>query len=296
MDLKRYALFVDVADTKNFTKSGNRMGYTQPGVSHVLKTMEKEMGFPLFTRDKHHVCLTPEAERILPVVRELLSVNRRLDNIIESVNEKSGGHLTVATLPSISHSWLPSIITAFRKQYPTIHLELLEGNPEELISWLENYKADIGFLSSSAIGSCSWIPLYQDPMLAILPPDYPTKGLEVFPIQDFENQPFLMPVRSVFTDLPDLLVNHNVHPEILASSRDDLSIMNMVSSGIGLSIMPALSVKDMKYPVKTLPLSPVLTRELGIGYLSDEQLTPAAESFIKLAKKFVADLKKLEHY
>ena len=48
MDISKYALFADVADTGNFTKSGERMGYTQPGVSHILKAMESEFGFPLF--------------------------------------------------------------------------------------------------------------------------------------------------------------------------------------------------------------------------------------------------------
>lgn len=39
MDISKYALFADVADTGNFTKSGERMGYPQPGVSHILKAM-----------------------------------------------------------------------------------------------------------------------------------------------------------------------------------------------------------------------------------------------------------------
>ena len=43
MDINKYILFADVAATKNFTKSGERMGYTQPGVSHVLKAMEREL-------------------------------------------------------------------------------------------------------------------------------------------------------------------------------------------------------------------------------------------------------------
>ena len=52
MDIKKFQLFVDVAETKNFTRSGERMGYTQSGVSHILKSLETEMGFPLFVRNK----------------------------------------------------------------------------------------------------------------------------------------------------------------------------------------------------------------------------------------------------
>lgn len=45
MDINKYILFADVANTKIFTKSDERTGYTQPGVSHVLKAMERELGF-----------------------------------------------------------------------------------------------------------------------------------------------------------------------------------------------------------------------------------------------------------
>lgn len=47
MDINKYALFADDAETLNFTKSGEHMGYTQSGVSHILKTMETELGFPV---------------------------------------------------------------------------------------------------------------------------------------------------------------------------------------------------------------------------------------------------------
>ena len=40
MDIKKFRLFVDIAETKNFTRSGERMGYTQSGVSHILKSLE----------------------------------------------------------------------------------------------------------------------------------------------------------------------------------------------------------------------------------------------------------------
>ena len=65
-----------------FTKSGERTGYTQPGVSHVLKAMERELGFSLFLRTPKGVTLTSDAEAILPLVRELLAVNEQLKQTV----------------------------------------------------------------------------------------------------------------------------------------------------------------------------------------------------------------------
>ena len=101
MEINKYALFADVADTKNFTKTGERMGYTQPGVSHILKGMEAEFGFPLFIRTKQGVIPTTNAETILPLVRQLLSINEQLEQTISSLNGLTTGRLTIASFASI---------------------------------------------------------------------------------------------------------------------------------------------------------------------------------------------------
>ena len=291
MDLNRYALFVDIASTKNFTKSGVRMGYTQSGVSHVLKSMEAELGFPLFIRTKHGVMLTEEAKRILPLVRKLLEVNRKLENVVDSIAHRNDSHLTIATLASISHNWLPDIIANYVKENPSITLELIEGNPKELCAALDEKKADIAFISRTSASEYEWISLYEDPMLALLPDSYDVSGMSAFPITAFENQPFLLPAKEVYTDLPDLLVNHGVHVNVVCSAREDLSLMHLVSSGLGMTIMPQLSVLDMKYPLNVLPLKPALTRELGIAYRKDGHLPSYAKDFIELTQATLLNFK-----
>ena len=122
MDISKYALFADVADTGNFTKSGERMGYTQPGVSHILKAMESEFGFPLFVRTKQGVVPTHNAEAILPLVRQLLAVNEQLEQTVSSLNGLTKGHLTIASFASIGRSWLPTVIHTYQQKFPGIEI------------------------------------------------------------------------------------------------------------------------------------------------------------------------------
>lgn len=147
MEINKYALFADIAETKNFTKSGERMGYTQPGVSHILKAMEQELGFPLFLRSKQGVTLTPNAEAILPHVRKLLAHNELLEQTIASINGLNTGHITIACFTSISRNWLPSIIYEFRKEYTGIEVELLEGGTDDIVKAVDTSIADFGLLS-----------------------------------------------------------------------------------------------------------------------------------------------------
>ena len=81
MELTKYELFADAAKTGNFTKTADRTGYTQPGVSRTLRLLERELGFPLFTRLKNGVELTSAGKDILPYVLKLLAVNNQLEQL-----------------------------------------------------------------------------------------------------------------------------------------------------------------------------------------------------------------------
>jgi DNA-binding transcriptional LysR family regulator len=113
MDIKKFQLFADVAETENFTKTGERMGYTQSGVSHMLKSLENEINFPLFVRSKQGVKLTSDAETILPSVRALLSVYENLEQNINEINGLEKGQITIATFQVYQFTGCLKLYTSF---------------------------------------------------------------------------------------------------------------------------------------------------------------------------------------
>lgn len=284
MDINKYALFADIAETKNFTKSGERMGYTQSGVSHVLKAMEAELGFPLFLRDRRGVSLTSEAETLLPLVRNLLSVNEHLEQTAASLNGLEIGHLAIASFASISCNWLPDVIRAFRKECPGIEIELLEGSTDEILGWLHNSRVDFGLLSRRNIGTLEWLPLYKDPLVAIFPRNFYLNGMSSFPIEAFTDMPFIISALDVDYDIHDAIQEAKISPRIRVSSKDDHVITSMVASGLGVSILSRLTVESAGDSIQYLPLQPGFFRELGIGLRSQKNLSPAARRFITLVQ------------
>ena len=280
MDINKYALFSDVAETRNFTKSGERMGYTQPGVSHVLKAMEIELGFSLFHRTKQGVILTSNAKQILPIVRRLLAVNEQLEQTIASLNGLETGHLTIACFASISRNWLPTIIYAFRKEYPGIEVELLEGGTDDIVNWVEDSVADFGLLSRRRTSSLEWIPLYEDPLMAILPKSELPDSEKNFSIQKMAEHPFIISAEGTDYDIHHALEKSGVTPNICFSSKDDHAIASMVANRLGISILPKLVIEGVQNQILALPLEPFFSRQLGIGFRSHSHLSPAAKSFI----------------
>lgn len=291
MDIKKFKLFLDVAETNNFTKSGDRLGYTQSGVSHILKSLEEEVGFPLFIRSKHGVTLTKSAKQILPTVRSLLSMYDSLEQNINEIHGVEIGSITIATFQSISISWLPSIIHRFQKTYPGINIKLMEGGTDDIVNWVENDIADFGFLSKQRLRSLDWISLYEDPLMAIVPIDYPTnKNDDAISINEFQGQSFIMTAMGTDYDVHSALSEASVIPDVRFTSKDDHAIISMVSNHLGYSILPRLSLNGVESQVKVLPLSPNCSRNLGIAVKSKETMSPAAAKFIGLTKEMIPEL------
>ena len=292
MDISKYALFADVADTGNFTKSGERMGYTQPGVSHILKAMEAEFGFPLFVRTKQGVVPTHNAKAILPLVRQLLSVNEQLEQTISSLNGLTTGHLTIASFASIGRSWLPTVIHSYQQSYPGIEIELLEGGTDDIVGWVENSRADFGLLSKWNVDSLEWIRLYEYPLMAILPKDMDMNGRKSFPIKAMADKPFVISAEGVDYDIHQVLKETGIEPDIRFSSMDDHVVISMVANNLGISILPNLVIGNARAQIQALPLDPGFSRELGIGIRSFSSLSPAAQQCITVIQDQVSTFEK----
>jgi DNA-binding transcriptional LysR family regulator len=284
MDIAKYKIFADVAETKNFTRSGERLGYSQSGVSHILKGLESELGFPLFVRSKYGVSLTSDAERLLPLVRNVLAEMEKLEQTACSIAGLEIGQLTIGTFSSISIHCLPTILHEFKEQHPQIEISLKEGGTDDILGWIDNNMVDLGFISLPRTRTLDWIPLGRDPLMAVLPKDYPLEPNRPFPILRFEKQPFIISATGTDYDVHYALKTCGVQPNVKYSSMEDRAIVSMVIHHLGISILSRLILTDFEEKITALPLEPFFYRELGIAMRSYDSLPPAAKKFADFAK------------
>lgn len=114
--------FSVVSKYLSFTKAAQELNLTQGAVSHRIKNLEKQLGFPLFVRLTRRMELTPEGERLLLTLNQSFeSIFSELEDIIS--NDLSG-ELYIGTSPAFATSWLMPRIGKFREQYPQLNLRL----------------------------------------------------------------------------------------------------------------------------------------------------------------------------
>ncbi len=282
MDTAKVRALLAAADLGSISKAAEALGYTQSGVTHMMRALEEEAGFPLLLRGNRGVKLTPEGERLSPLFRELSHAADRLEQEMSLMRGVESGVVKIGTYSSISLHWMPQILEEFQKRYPKIEIELLEGNGQEIEEWLTDGRIDIAYTSIQPYFTFDTVKILEDPMYAVLPKNHPRANDESFPITAFKGEPFLVYVAStqIDVDLARAMALAGIGPKAKFSSNFDMTILAMVEHNLGVTIMPRLILAGSHADVAAVPISPPLTRSLGIAVRSMADASPAMKRFM----------------
>ena len=289
MDLRKWKIFLSVVDHGNFTRAGEELGYTQSGITQMMKSVEQEVGFPLFHKGHHGVSLTAAGEELLPAIRNLLSADECLNQEISFLKGAKKGTLKIGTYVSCSIHWIPEIIQEFQKEYPEILFDIMEGGEAELADWLENHKVDIGFTSYHLNKTYEFIHVYNDPMYAVFPKGHPFSQYDVIPIEWYQDVPFVVSDYTYGNDVRRILKEADVRPDIKYTTSNDFTVISMVEHNLGITILPSLVLRGLSGNFEKRPLTPACHRDLGMAVSSVKTMSPAMKIFIKYAREYLLD-------
>jgi len=287
MDSKKLEALATAVEQGSFTRAAEILGYTQSGMTHMMNALEKDIGFPVLVRGRSGVTLTAAGEKIYPQVRACLDASRDLEREIRLVKTQKEDTIRVAAYASIALHWLPEVIEQFHAQHRDIHVDIKMGSVEEVYRWVMEDKVDLALASRQDFGPMDWIPLRDDPLLAILPRDFDLKGASVFDMRLFQDREFLMPALGFDLDITRALERCNVTPLVQLMEVSDSVVISMVSHGLGVSMLSELVLKGRRDDVQAVPLDPPAVRELGIVTRSKKQIRPAARQFMNIACEMI---------
>ena len=283
METARCRAFLAAAETGSFSRAAEVLRYTPSGVNQLVSALEKEVGFSLFSRSTKGVALTANGQLLLPVIRKFL----RQEDRIAQMNGLLIGTVTIAAYSSIATHWLPAVIRAFQQDYPHVEIKLMEGIWQEVSQWLEERTADIGFFSYQENMPFEWIPLAEDPMVALLPRSHPLAEASCYPLENCEQDSFIMPALGCDDDVEALFARSHVRPNIRYTTIENFSAMSMVEQGLGVSVMNRLITEKRICDVAMIPIDPPASITLGAALHSHTEASPAVKMFLKYAVRML---------
>ena len=281
MRTSRYEMFLKIVETQSLTKTAAYFGCTQSAVSQLVKALESELGVSLLVRSKSGVRLTAEGEYLLPGMRQIVAGERSVFERSLELQNLNAGLIRIGIFTSLSCQWLPPYLKKFRETYPNIGFELIQGDVTQISDWLRNGIVDVGFMTPPDSDEFYFKELLADRMNIVLPPEHPLSGGDVS-LKDLQNETFVL-LESGYSQITEKMFHDaGVHPKQQYIVKDDYTVMSMVESGLGVSLLPELVLQRTPYKLFACPANPPYYRRLGVSWLKKEENTIAVNKFVQL--------------
>ena len=127
--------------------------------------------------------------------------------------------------------------------------------------------------------------LAQDELMVVLPEDHPLADCSFFPMDALCREPFLLLEKDKNIVVSDIFRKHHLKPDIRFTTWVDYSIMSMVESKLGISILPSLVLQRIPYHIVIKRLEIPEYRKIGLAMLDKRGSSAAVKEFIKYLDK-----------
>jgi DNA-binding transcriptional LysR family regulator len=237
-----------VAETLNFTRAAGRLGLTQSAVSHQIKALETELGEPLFIRTKRGVKLTPAGKIALEYAGRILDDTDALrERVVGKEHSPVGRVRAAAATQAFVHLFAP-LFEAFMRSQPGIELTFHGTvSTDQTIEDILDGAADVGFASLPVYSPTLEVTeLFQDELVLVVGRGHPLAGRTQATVGQVRTERLILFERGAsIRRATDSFFNEvGVQPALALESNDTYFIKLMVERGLGISLLPAWTVRD----------------------------------------------------
>jgi DNA-binding transcriptional LysR family regulator len=280
----RYSLanlrtFAVVAEMGSITEAGEKLGRTPSTVSMALKALEEEIGAPLFESDRKNR-LSKTGMFVLAEARDLLAHHARSVLAMQAFVRNQSGRVDLACVPSVATAILPPLLIDFRKRHPGVEINVRDADSPSVSEAVETGKVALGIASlSRSRPALHFEPLFEEGLGIVCRSDDPlTEAQAAVGWHQLRERTFLGNGISGAMEISELAGLISGAPIVVYNV---LSLLALVRAGMGITVLPHLSIVSAREGLSFVPLSdPQAKRSVGLITRSIERNSPAEEAFV----------------
>ncbi len=277
MTLTELKYIVAVARERHFGRAADACFVSQPTLSVAIKKLEDELGVLLFERRSAEVTATPAGERIVAQAQRVLDEAAQIKEIAKQGKDPLSGALRLGVIYTIGPYLLPALVRQLLRSAPQMPLLLSENFTVRLVELLKNGEIDVAVMALPLPDFGLVLqPVYDEPFMVAMPRGHAWTRRKQIPSEDLKKETMLLlgtghcfrdQVLEVCPEFARFSSNADgIRKSFEGSSLE--TIKHMVASGMGVTVVPQLSVPDGAQPhVAYLKFeAPVPTRRVVLAW------------------------------
>lgn len=267
--------FIAVAEELHFGRAAKRLNISQPPLSQQIKQLERSMGVTLFKRTKHKVEITNAGRTFLEEAYAIMSSIDSAVNKTRKAEKGESGELVLGFSSNSMYDVLPEILKQFYQSYPSINIIVKQMSTSEQVQALNEQKIQIGLLCPPIDKTNLFIKdIHEQNFISVIPENhFLDDGRSIVNVRDLNKLPFIMTPRSIGPGYYDSVINicfeSGFSPNIIQEAADLHTCISLVSTGMGVSLVPASLKQYQKKGVVFKNIDTIKNTRIALAWKQD---------------------------
>lgn len=293
MTLDELRWFLALAETEHVTEAAARLHIDQSTLSRALRRLEREVGAPLFDRERHGLRLNDCGRVLRRHARRALDEMDAARGRISALHEPSEDTLFLGFAHSLG-SWLvPELLGAYQRHSPDARFVLHPDAAENVLALLLDGTADAIVTSPRPSDRrVGWLPLREEQLHLAVPAEHRLADRDEVRLAELADEEVVIMRRALGLREITCRMFHRagVTPDVIAESGEVATLKSLVAAGVGISVVPA---GDGTPPPAGLRLIPIADRDahrpVGLAWHTERVVGAAGSRFREFVAQYAGE-------
>ena len=264
--------FIELAKTQHVTRASERLGISQPALSHCINRLEDEMGCELFIRSKKGITLNSSGKKLFQASENLLREWVSLKKAVTDENTLPQGIIHIGCHTAVAQYTLTKFLDQFLKQYPDIEVKLNHGLSRHMTESVISQNLDVAIV----VNPVENLDLIIKPLC--------TDEVTLWKAKNCQNPDVLIvePQLLQSQDILKKLEKKGIYFKRQVESSSLEVIANLIVHGVGYGIAPTRVMQTFSDKnIDRIKDAPVLKDQICLIYRPEFRKLKRGQAFIE---------------
>lgn len=284
MDTKLLETFVAVVHTGSISAAARRLGLSQPTVSQQIKSLERVVATPLFSREGGRVELTAAGRALQGYADTTLSSWRFvMDQVREAAERDHLVDLSLASFPSANAALLPGALARLVSEDPSLRVRVLDAEPPASWDLLSTGQVEalltFAYPGDEPAKGLIELPVLEEDFVLLHAVDHAIAGGGPVGLEACAEESWIGGCPKCRQELVTECQGRGFTPDILVSTDDPAMTGSLVARGIGVAMRPVLNAMGvLAEGVAVTPIEGGLRRQVALVVPEHDAAKPSVKA------------------
>ena len=290
MELRQLEYFTTLSRLKNFTRTAEILGVSQPSVTKAVKALETELGVKLIDRQHRNLTLTTEGHAFEVHAERILHDVEATKQDMQRFCRTSSAKIKVCIPPMFEAYLFPDFFTRFKMEYPQIDLVLHAYNDSEAVRRLvDSGELDFGIVMGEDIRLPeNEMSIARCNMNLCVDMGHRFADASRVSFSELRGEKFIMqqPKTFQYRSIDKHCSDNDFTPDIVLCAAQTKTMKQLVANKMGVAILPEF-VTRMDFTFRKIPFDPPYVIQISLCWRPQKVFSQADGNFIRFIKKYI---------